>query len=187
MMNESRIVTGRQIRAARALAGLSRRELAAAAHLHVNSIAYWESSHAIPIDRIEPHACTQIRIAMLAVGIEFVGRMRPGIRLCRNANYVRLPPSRAHARHGLLPVIAGMERLGASTTLTVSEAKRPRIPCGARTRTGASCQRAALPSGRCPNHGGLSTGPRTDAGRQRIARAQRERWKRWRDQPSGST
>jgi hypothetical protein len=30
--------------------------------------------------------------------------------------------------------------------------------------------------GRCRNHGGLSTGPKTEPGRQRIAAAQRKRW-----------
>lgn len=47
-------------------------------------------------------------------------------------------------------------------------------PCGARTRAGHPCRRKGLgKGGRCPNHGGLSTGPRTEAGRQRIAEAQR--------------
>src|SRR5439155_13584945 len=54
-------------------------------------------------------------------------------------------------------------------------------PCGARTRAGHSCRRKGLGrGGRCPNHGGMSTGPKTEAGRQRIAAAQRERWSAWR-------
>ncbi|WP_424959156.1 HGGxSTG domain-containing protein [Hyphomicrobium sp. 1Nfss2.1] len=52
--------------------------------------------------------------------------------------------------------------------------------CGARTRRGTACLRKALPNGRCPNHGGLSTGPKTEVGRRAIARAQRKRWNRWR-------
>jgi hypothetical protein len=42
--------------------------------------------------------------------------------------------------------------------------------CGAKTRGGAPCKRAAV-SGRprCPLHGGKSTGPRTEAGRAKIA------------------
>src|SRR5258708_2472595 len=47
-------------------------------------------------------------------------------------------------------------------------------PCGARTRAGHPCRRKGLGrGGRCPNHGGMSTGPKTEAGRQRIAMAQR--------------
>jgi hypothetical protein len=52
--------------------------------------------------------------------------------------------------------------------------------CGARTRSGEPCQRKALKNGRCPNHGGLSTGPRTREGRARIADAARRRWEAWR-------
>jgi hypothetical protein len=59
--------------------------------------------------------------------------------------------------------------------------ERPR--CGARTRRGTCCLRPALENGRCPNHGGLSTGPRTKAGRKRIAAAQRRRWAEWRAAP----
>lgn len=42
--------------------------------------------------------------------------------------------------------------------------------CGAKTRAGAPCKRAAISGkGRCPLHGGRSTGPRTEAGRAKIA------------------
>ena len=46
--------------------------------------------------------------------------------------------------------------------------------CGARTRKGTPCKRKALESGRCPNHGGLSTGPRTTEGRLRALRNLRQ-------------
>jgi hypothetical protein len=51
-------------------------------------------------------------------------------------------------------------------------AKAPR--CGARTRAGGCCRQPAMANGRCRMHGGLSTGPRTEAG---LARARRARWK----------
>lgn len=45
--------------------------------------------------------------------------------------------------------------------------------CGARTKVGTPCQRAAVKrTGRCTRHGGKSTGPRTVEGRARIAAAQ---------------
>lgn len=45
--------------------------------------------------------------------------------------------------------------------------------CGARTKAGTPCQRAAVKrTGRCTRHGGKSTGPRTEAGCARIAAAQ---------------
>ncbi len=59
-----------------------------------------------------------------------------------------------------------------------------RPKCGALTRRDTPCKRKALANGRCPNHGGLSTGPKTEAGRRRIAAAaraaQKRRWAEWR-------
>jgi len=53
---------------------------------------------------------------------------------------------------------------------------RQKTKCGAYARTtGNPCQAKALPNGRCKNHGGLSTGPKTPAGRQAIAHATRQR------------
>jgi hypothetical protein len=57
-------------------------------------------------------------------------------------------------------------------------AARPR--CGAKTRAGSACKRIALRNGRCPNHGGKSSGPKSEAGRARIAEAQRRRWDAYR-------
>ena len=48
--------------------------------------------------------------------------------------------------------------------------------CGAYARsTGQPCQAKALANGRCKNHGGLSTGPKTPEGRQVIAEVTRQR------------
>ena len=45
--------------------------------------------------------------------------------------------------------------------------------CGAKTRPGHLCKKAAMKGrDRCRNHGGASTGPRTEEGRARIAAAQ---------------
>jgi hypothetical protein len=38
---------------------------------------------------------------------------------------------------------------------------------------------------RCRFHGGLSTGPKTEAGRARIAEAQRRRWRLYREMRQG--
>ena len=43
--------------------------------------------------------------------------------------------------------------------------------CGAKTRRRTSCQSPAMANGRCRLHGGLSTGPRTAAGIERLRRA----------------
>ena len=43
--------------------------------------------------------------------------------------------------------------------------------CGAKTRRGTACQCPAMRNGRCRLHGGLSTGPKTPEGIERIRRA----------------
>jgi hypothetical protein len=54
-------------------------------------------------------------------------------------------------------------------------AKMTRPRCGARTKaTGQPCQARALTNGRCKFHGGASTGPRTEAGRERALRNLRQ-------------
>lgn len=54
--------------------------------------------------------------------------------------------------------------------------KHSRPECGARTRSGLPCKTKVIPGKkRCRLHGGLSTGPKTELGRNRIAEAQRLR------------
>jgi hypothetical protein len=63
------------------------------------------------------------------------------------------------------------------------KAARQKCRCGAHARTtGKPCQAPAMPNGRCKLHGGMSTGPKTAAGRARIAAAQRARWSREREE-----
>ena len=57
--------------------------------------------------------------------------------------------------------------------------RKDRPLCGAKTRAGGTCLvRVELGKARCRLHGGLSTGPKTESGRARIAEAQRRRWRR---------
>jgi hypothetical protein len=58
---------------------------------------------------------------------------------------------------------------------------KERPVCGARNRQGNPCAVRVEPGkARCRFHGGLSTGPKTAAGRARIAAAQRRRWSAYR-------
>ena len=53
---------------------------------------------------------------------------------------------------------------------------RKKIKCGAYARsTGQPCQAKALANGRCKNHGGMSTGPRTAEGKLAVAQATAKR------------
>lgn len=67
-------------------------------------------------------------------------------------------------------------------TPQVAPRKPKRRPlCGARTRRGEPCRAKVLPGKRrCKFHGGLSTGPKTEAGKQTIREAQRNRWAAYR-------
>ena len=57
--------------------------------------------------------------------------------------------------------------------------KSDRPTCGAKTRAGHPCRAKVVPGKRrCRNHGGLSTGAKTEEGRALIAEAQRRRWRR---------
>lgn len=58
-------------------------------------------------------------------------------------------------------------------------AEELRPECGAKTRKGEPCDEPVVPGKRrCRSHGGLSTGPKTEEGRERIREAQKRRWKR---------
>lgn len=51
------------------------------------------------------------------------------------------------------------------------------LPCGAKTRLGTECKRTDLAlNGRCKFHGGLSTGPKSAAGRERAKANLAMRW-----------
>jgi hypothetical protein len=97
------------------------------------------------------------------------------------------------------------ERAKEAAELAALRHKRNLPRCGARCRSkgGAPClarvvvRWCATEGGevsftvgsRCRMHGGLSTGPRTEAGRQRCVEAGRKgaakRWRRWREQRTG--
>jgi hypothetical protein len=53
---------------------------------------------------------------------------------------------------------------------------KQKMTCGAYARsTGEPCKAKALPNGRCKNHGGMNTGPKTPEGREAIAEATSQR------------
>lgn len=58
----------------------------------------------------------------------------------------------------------------------VPKAQRP--TCGAQTRAGVPCKRQVIAGKpRCPNHGGMSTGPKTPEGRAAIGESNKRRRK----------
>src|SRR6476660_9379966 len=68
------------------------------------------------------------------------------------------------------------------TGRTGTKRRKGQLLCGAKTRAGGYCQVRAEPGkARCRFHGGKSTGPKTQAGRARIAEVQRLRWLAYRE------
>ena len=77
------LTTGAQIRAGRALLGCRRKDLATAAGVHPNAVAYWERRKIIPSppDGDMPFACRQITEALRVNGVVMVKNPGPGVAL----------------------------------------------------------------------------------------------------------
>ena len=95
-----------------------------------------------PTGRHEPHACRRSeRHCAMPVSSSLVTPSRAS-GLCKNANYVSRPPSRARPRHGVIRVSAHLAVAARNKTRSAVVARRkPSGPCGAKTRTGAPCRR----------------------------------------------
>jgi len=87
------------------------------------------------------------------------------------------------ARHGVLLRHPKMTSAANPGAVGARRRRRPaRALCGARTRSDGACLvRTEAGKARCRFHGGLSTGPKTEAGRERISEAQRRRWLAYRE------
>ena len=86
-------------------------------------------------------------------------------------------------KHGVIVAVA-VDRMFNELAVALTNkpsSKSSNQRCGARTRKGTPCKAKALPGKtRCKFHGGMSTGPKTAEGRQKIADAQRRRWAAYR-------
>ena len=75
------ITSGRQIKAARALAGIDQSALAAAAGIHRNAVVYWEARDTIVL-KPEPFAVHAMRKALKAAGVITMTNPATGVSLC---------------------------------------------------------------------------------------------------------
>ena len=81
------------------------------------------------------------------------------------------------------PNVRAQARASRALTAANVQAARDQRLCMAKTRKGTPCIRRVVPGkDRCPSHGGKSTGPKTAAGKARIAAAQRKRWAQYRQE-----
>ncbi len=80
-------------------------------------------------------------------------------------------------------LLAGVERSAYRERVPARPPKRERPRCGAKTRKGTPCKAPAVwlagepapRNGRCRMHGGLSPGPKTEAGKEAIRESNRRR------------
>jgi len=84
------------------------------------------------------------------------------------------------AKHGVIAGVAVnrmFKELAVAFATSQASKKSPDHKCDAQTRKGSPCRCKPLPGKRrCKFHGGMSTGPKSPEGRERIAEAQRRRW-----------
>ena len=74
------LVTGNQLKAARALLGVEQTDLASRAGLHVNTIRKMEGKGSAEITS-GADVVRKVQIALETAGIEFLNHGRPGVRL----------------------------------------------------------------------------------------------------------
>src|ERR1700685_4538369 len=74
------LVTGNQLKAARALAGVDQQQVADSARVNVNTIRNMEARGAEPITS-SAVTVRNVQVALEALGIEFLNHARPGVRL----------------------------------------------------------------------------------------------------------
>ena len=152
---------GPELKAARLRAGLTQQQLADKTGFRRLAVGYWENKDGTFTAR---HGAPEAFAKVL--GMKYFS-----------------PPIRTRAAWGFTDVeTARIEQELAR--LAKSRAQRlllARVRCNANTRKGTLCK-ALSESGkrRCKFHGGRSTGPKTQAGRDTISRAQKARWARWR-------
>src|SRR5438093_12433734 len=79
-METTVLVTGNQLKAARALAGVDQQQVADSAGVNVNTIRNMEARGAKPITS-SAVTVRRVQIALEALGIEFLNHSQPGVRL----------------------------------------------------------------------------------------------------------
>jgi transcriptional regulator with XRE-family HTH domain len=75
------LITGNQLKAARALVGVDQQQVAESAGVNVNTIRNMEARGPEPITS-GAVTVRKVQLALEALGIEFLNHARPGVRLC---------------------------------------------------------------------------------------------------------
>lgn len=151
-------LTGHDLRKARKARGLNQAELGSLSGFGRHTVSYWENK-------------------------PLLGRWGACEAMCNVLNlplprWTRWPQFRDEQRNA-------MSRKNEVEPQDCEAHEVQRVVCGAKTRKGHPCRAFAEPGKqRCRLHGGVSTGPKTDAGKKAISDAQKRRWAAYRAQKS---
>ncbi len=151
-------MTGAQLYALRKLLGLSQARLAERAGVTRQAVSTYENRPVLKWWNEGPARCLEVLL------------------ICPPSGHL----TRALMGDQVLWVLSDAARefeAEVARFLAAADRSTARVSCGARTRNGTPCRAKSEPGkSRCRLHGGLSTGPKTVEGRDRIAEAQRRRW-----------
>ena len=156
-------MTGSDLKNLRQLVGISRRQLGVRIGVHPDTIRYWER---------KIWANPEANVPELILKEFGVGNFDVSI-LLKSERFRRLFTNPKHEGARSAKVVETKQMDG--KTCKPNDHNK----CAAKTRSGSLCRAKRVPGRkRCRMHGGLSTGPKTDLGRQRISEAQKQRWKK---------
>ena len=161
-------LTSAELKAARKAQGLNQTELGKRAGFARGAVSYWENR------RGQLWSSPALDKMLDVLGLEHL-------------KYYRAPNARARPWGFTDPQQEVLDRKSEKeiqrlTDRVAREQSRERVRCNAKTRAGHPCKHMSEAGRkRCKFHGGMSTGPRTKAGRARVAEAQRLRWQRYRE------
>ena len=175
--------SGAALRAARKATGLSQTALGAKAGIGRHAVSYWECK--LHIDRRAwavqhmAEAAPRIR-ALLQDWLTSTRARGMGLSLPDNFRSIERARNGSYSCGGIDDEIEAVvaRELSRIQERQAQRLARLRVACGAKTtRKGTPCRNMSEPGRRrCKHHGGMSTGPRTEEGKARIAEAQRRRW-----------
>lgn len=168
------MITGSELKAARKQQGLNQTQMGALIGYSRHMISYWERKAAPMTWREANYGALKDYLA--ALGIEVLRYCPTSTRACG----VGVLHNRDRQQEAFDALYAKeLARIEAKAAL---KAARYRERCRAKTRKGHPCRNMSEAGRRrCKFHGGMSTGPKTLAGKERIAEAQRKRWKKFRE------
>jgi DNA-binding XRE family transcriptional regulator len=168
---ESQALTGAELRAARKAAGLTQVALAERVAVSRDTVQYWEA---------KPVICRWGAGKRMAEAL--------GLRVYWHSNARAGGWGIRWQEQEDARIAAMLVTLRAATLAREAQRlARMRVLCGAKTRKDTPCRcKSEAGKRRCKFHGGKSTGPKTQEGRDRIAEAQRRRWARVKECPETS-